>query len=51
MLSIGANEVWFHVVSLEPWQRALSDPDFGSGPETRSHGANHMREVAYIKHF
>ncbi len=44
MLSIGANEVWFQVVSRDPLQRALSDQDFGSSPETRSHGANHMRE-------
>ncbi len=27
MLSIGANEVWFHVVSREPRQCAQSDPD------------------------
>ncbi len=39
MLSIGANEDWFHVVSI------------CSGPETRSHRADHMRESPYIKHF
>ncbi len=28
-----------------------SDPDFGSGPEMRSHGVDHMLESVYIKHF
>ncbi len=46
MLSTGANEVWFRIVSCEPRQRAQSDPDFGSGPETRPHRADHMRESA-----
>lgn len=48
---IGANEVWFHVVVHEPRQRTQSDPDFGSGLETRSHKVDHMRELAYIKNF
>ncbi len=46
MLLIEANELWFYIVSC-----AQSDPDFGSVPEMRSHGADHMCESAYIKHF
>ncbi len=49
MLLIGANEVWFCVVSHKARQRTQFDPDIGSGPETRSHGADHGRVGIYLK--
>ncbi len=43
MLSIGANEDWFRVFT--PTEKALT-VQIGSGPEMRSHTADHMHESA-----